>query len=165
MKNLKKNEPQNRFKESFNMLSTARKTLLFVFLGIVGIITMPVFLLLLIGLLPTITILITDPKNTSKLIIIGAFNLAGVFMYLIRILNEFTLDTTIDILTNIFNLVIIFGSAAIGFIIYVEIPNFFVFINKVSAKKRLAGIESKLAKLTEEWGQETIDRQINVISK
>lgn len=34
-------------------------------------------MVLLIGLLPTFTILITDPKNTDKLVIVGSFNLAG----------------------------------------------------------------------------------------
>lgn len=147
------------------MLSVSRKILLFFFLGILAIITLPAFLLLLIGLLPTITILITDTKNVYKLIIVGAFNLAGVFMYLIGVLSEFTFEHTLAVLSNIFNLVIMFGSAAIGFIIYMEIPNLFLFLHKISAKRRLANIESKLAKLTEEWGQETIDRQVNQISK
>lgn len=165
MKSLKKKETPNKFKESFNTLSVGRKILLFFFLGIMAIITLPAFLLLLIGLLPTITILITDPKNTNKLIIVGAFNMAGVFMYLMGILSEFTLDHTLTVLSNIFNLVIMFGSAAIGFIIYIEVPNLFLFLHKISAKRRLISIESKLAKLTEEWGQETIDRQVNQISK
>ena len=165
MKNLKKKETPNKFKESFDTLSIGRKILLFIFLCIMAIITLPAFLILLIGLLPTITILITDPKNTNKLIIVGAFNLAGIFMYLINILNEFTLSHTLAVISNIFSLVIMFGSAAIGFIIYIEIPNLFVFLHKISAKKRLSGIENKLTKLTEEWGQETIDRQVNQIAK
>lgn len=165
MKSLKKKETPNKFKESFNTLSVGRKILLFFFLGIMAIITLPAFLLLLVGLLPTITILITDPKNANKLIIVGAFNMAGVFMYLIGVLSEFTLGHTLAVLSNIFNLVIMFGSAAVGFIIYIEVPNLFLFLHKISAKRRLTGIENKLTKLTEEWGQETIDRQVNQISK
>lgn len=121
--------------------------------------TLPAVLVLLIGLLPTFTILITDPKNSNKLVIVGSFNLAGVFIYLMSIMNNFTLHDAFSIVGDIFNLIIMLGSAGLGLIVYYEVPNLFVFISKVSAKKRLKNIDEKLQKLGEDWGTDLIERQ------
>lgn len=121
--------------------------------------TLPAVLVLLIGLLPTFTILITDPKNSNKLVIVGSFNLAGVFIYLMSIMNNFTLHDAFSIVGDIFNLIIMLGSAGLGLIVYYEVPNLFVFISKVSAKKRLKTIDEKLQKLGEDWGTDLIERQ------
>lgn len=121
--------------------------------------TLPFTIVLLIGMLPTLTILLTDPKNNPKLIIVGCFNLAGVFVYILDIIGNFSIAYAFIIVTNIFNLVIMLSSAAIGLIIYSEIPNLFLFFSKISAQKRLENINSKLEKLTEEWGDEILNNQ------
>lgn len=152
-------------KNSFHSLPTSRKWLLFAFLCLIAFITLPAVIVLLIGLLPTATILITDPKNANKLVIIGCFNLAGVFVYLINVINHFSLNGALSILSDVFNLVIMLGSAAIGFIIYYELPNLFILSSKISAQKRVARIDRRLEKIAEEWGQATIDAQIDKIAK
>lgn len=55
------------------------------------IIALPFTIILLIGLLPTITLLITDPKNSPKLVTIGCFNMAGVFIYLLQVINHYSM--------------------------------------------------------------------------
>lgn len=152
-------------KNSFHSLPASRKWLLFAFLCLIAFITLPAVIVLLIGLLPTATILITDPKNANKLVIIGCFNLAGVFVYLINVINHFSLNGALSILSDVFNLVIMLGSAAIGFIIYYELPNLFILSSKISAQKRVARIDRRLEKIAEEWGQATIDAQIDKIAK
>lgn len=140
-------------------LTMTQKVLMFIGLFI-GIITaLPAVVVILIGLLPTITVMITDPKNTNKLIIVGGFNLAGVFIYLVNIVNHFTVQNALFIVSNIFNLIIMLGSAAIGLIIYCELPNLFVLTSKISAQKRLKSIDSRLEKLGEEWGGDAISTQ------
>lgn len=110
-------------------------------------------------MLPTLTILITDPKNTNKLVVVGCFNLAGVFMYILNIAGNFTIQNALFLISNIFNLIIMLGSAALGLILYCEIPNMFIFISKVSAQKRLKNIDARLEKLTEEWGSEAVNNR------
>lgn len=161
----KKTSSNSNFKKSFNSLSASRKWLLFGFLSFIAFVTLPAVIVLLIGLLPTITILITDPKNSNKLVIIGCFNLSGVFVYLINVINHFSLDGAFSILSDMFNLVIMLGSAGIGFIIYHELPNLFIFLSKISAQKRVATVDKRLEKISEEWGQDTIETQLNKISK
>lgn len=159
MKKEQNKKPLINLKKSYNKLSIAQKLLLFIGLIFIVISTLPAVMVLLIGLLPTFTILITDPKNTDKLVIIGSFNLAGVFIYLMNVINTFTLHNAFFIVGDVFNLIIMLGSAGLGLVAYYEIPNLFIFISKASAQKRLKNIDSKLARLAEEWGTDLIDRQ------
>ncbi len=122
--------------------------------------TLPFTIVLLIGMLPTITILMTDPRNNPKLIIVGCFNLAGVFVYILDIISNFSISYAFVAVTNIFNLIIMLSSAAIGLIIYSELPNLFLFFSRISTQKRLENINKKLEKLTEEWGDEILNNQV-----
>lgn len=165
MSKIRKKKTPNNFARSFNALSPSRKWLLFIFLSIIAFTVLPAVIVLLIGLLPTITVLITDSKNTNKLVVIGGFNLAGVFVYLVSILKHFTMDSALNILSDIFNLIIMLGSAGIGLVLYYEIPNLFIFLSKVSANKRLDNIDKRLQKISEEWGREVIEDQVNKLAK
>ncbi|MBP3346598.1 MAG: hypothetical protein J6L86_06195 [Alphaproteobacteria bacterium] len=136
-----------------------KRWILITLLLITIIIMLPFTIILLIGLLPTITLLITDPKNSPKLVTIGCFNMAGVFIYLLHVINHYSMDGAIDIVRDVFNLIIMLGSAGIGLILYCELPNLFIFFSKISAGKRMNVIDKKLADMAEEWGQEVITEQ------
>ena len=136
-----------------------KRWILITLLLITIIIMLPFTIILLIGLLPTITLLITDPKNSPKLVTIGCFNMAGVFIYLLHVINRYSMDGAIDIVSDVFNLIIMLGSAGIGLILYCELPNLFIFFAKISAGKRMNVIDKKLADMAEEWGQEVITEQ------
>ena len=138
--------------------SLSKKILIILGIFLLILTSLPIVIILLIGLLPTLTILLTDPKNTQKMIIIGSFNLAGVFIYLINILNNYSVRDAFFVFSDIFNLIIMLGSAALGFIIYAELPNFVIWVYKATAQKRLEGIENRLQKLSQDWGQETINK-------
>lgn len=159
--NKNKTSKSSNFKKSFKMLSMPRKLLLLLGLGILIVSTLPAMLVLIIGLLPTITVLITDHKNSGKLVVVGCFNLAGLFACFMNIINHFDLDNAFSILADPFNLIVMLGSAALGFIVYHETPNLFVFLSKLSAQKRLVKIDKKLQRITEEWGPEIIEDQVN----
>ena len=149
------------FKKSFQSLSLARKSLLFIFLGILASSVLPAIIVILIGLLPTLTILFIDPKNSAKLVIVGCFNLSGLFIYLINMMNHFSVDGAFNILGDVFNMIIMLGSAALGFLIYYEMPNLFAYIAQNSSQRRLVSIDKELQNISEEWGQQIIDKQIN----
>ncbi len=149
-----KNNLKNAKKEK---LSLGKKLLILLGLFILVLTSLPIVIILLIGLLPTLTIMITDPKNTPKIIIVGSFNLAGVFTYLISILNNYNIRDAFFVFSDIFNLIIMLGSAALGLIIYIELPNFVIWIYKATAQRRLTAIENRLEQLAQDWGQETIN--------
>ena len=120
-------------------LNIFQKVLLTLALLIAVVTTLPVMVVLLIGLLPTFTIMITDKNNTNKLIIVGCFNLAGVFIYLFHVISNFTIRDAFFIFSDIFNLIIMLGSAGLGLV--------------VMAQKRLKTIDEQLNKLAEDWGE------------
>ena len=140
----------------FLKLSWFQKLLFFFGLFILIFTALPAVIVILIGLLPTITVILTDSKNTSKLTVVGCFNLAGVFICLFNIFNQFSVTNAFSILGNIFNMIIMLGSAALGVILYFELPNIFVMFSKLSSQRRLKNIDARLDKLAESWGTEAI---------
>lgn len=134
-------------------LNIFQKILLSLALLIAVVTTLPVMVVLLIGLLPTFTVLITDKTNTNKLIIVGCFNLAGVFIYLFHVISNFTIRDAFFIFSDIFNLIIMLGSAGLGLIVYLEVPNLFIYLYKIMAEKRLKTIDAQLDKLAQDWGE------------
>lgn len=148
-----KNRQPSKIKIQFNPL---QKLLLLLGLIVLVVTALPAVVILIIGLLPTITIILIDSKNTNKLTMVGCFNLAGVFICLMNIFNQFNLHHAITILGNVFNIIIMLGTAALGMILYYELPNLFLLISKASAQKRLHNIDHKLEKIAEEWGKECI---------
>ena len=149
------------FKKSFKSLSTSRKILLFIFLALIASSILPAVIVILIGLLPTITILFTDPKNSAKLVIVGCFNLSGLFIYLINLINRFSIDGAFSIFGDVFNMIIILGSAALGFLVYYEMPNLFAYITQNNSQRRLQNIDKELKKISEDWGDTIISEQID----
>ena len=134
-------------RSSYVRLSLFQKILLTIGILIAVLTTLPVMVVLLIGLLPTFTVMVTDRNNTNKLIIVGCFNLAGVFIYLFHVISNFTVRDAFFILSDIFNLIIMLGSAGLGLIVYLEVPNLFIYLSKIAAQKRLKTLDANLEKL------------------
>lgn len=124
---------------------------------VVSFVAPQIMIIIAIGLLPTITTMLTDNKASNKLLVVGCFNLAGVFVCMMNIFNQYALTHNISILNNVFNIVIMLGTAALGMIIYCELPNLFVMISRASVHRRLRSIDTKLEKITADWGAEIIE--------
>ncbi len=149
----KKSGPQ--FIQSFKKLNKLQKFILILLLISLTFSSFPIVLVLLIGLLPTITVMITDRQNYDKQMIVGCFNIAGVFTYLFNVLGNFSLGHAFFLVSNIFNLILMLGSAALGMILYSEVPSLYVYLRRSSNQRRIEKINSRLEKLSEDWGVET----------
>ena len=55
-------------------------------------------------------------------------------------------------------IIVMLSTAAIGVIVYSELPNLYAYIYKISAQKRIEKINARLEKLREEWGEELVQR-------
>lgn len=137
-------------------MSNTQKFLLLLMIIIALVTTLPILVVLLIGLLPTFTLMVVDIKNINKLIIVGCFNLAGVFVYMFNLLKNFSLDSALFIFNDIFNMILMLGSAGIGLVVYYEIPKLFIYIAKASNQKHIANIDSRIEKMQETWGSDII---------
>lgn len=140
-------------------LSISQKFLLLFLLVIALVRVLPIVLVLSIGLLPTITLLIVSPKNFNKLIVVGCFNMAGVFVYVFNIMKNVSANNALFVFSDIFNIILMLCSAGIGLLLYYEIPLIFIYLAKISNQRRVANIDSKLEKLQEVWGQDVLGKQ------
>ncbi len=141
--------------DSFKRLNWLQKGALAFFLIILMITTFPIVLILMIGLLPTITVMYTDRRNYDKQIIIGCFNLAGVFFYLFRVMGDYAAHNgRFDIVGDVTMLILMLGAAALGLVLYNELPALYIYFARSNYKHRIEKINQRLSKLSEEWGIE-----------
>lgn len=128
-----------------------QKVFLFTLLLLISFKVLPSVIVLFLGLLPTVTIVVTDPKNINKITTIGCFNTAGVMICLNSLYNQFSSAEKFSITDNIYNIIIMLFSAALGSFLYHILPDLFIYIFKNSAQHRLKIINAKLEKLKETW--------------
>ena len=132
-------------------LNSFQKFLLFLSLMVVGFTILPVVVVLFIGLLPTLTAVVTDTKNINKITTIGCFNMSGLIVCLHHLFLQLTSNTTFMIRENITDIIIMLTAAALGVLLYYILPDLFSFIFKNSAQHRLKIINARLNKLAENW--------------
>ena len=113
-------------------------------------------LLLLVGLLPTMVAFIVD-KSFGKCatLCVGAMNIAGIFPSIFKLWaeqNSFT--QAIQIITNVFDLVIMYGAAGFGWVLYVIIPSAVSALLNIIAQRRIARLRNLQRDLINEWGKD-----------
>ncbi len=155
-KNTKEFDSSPQFGKSFRKLNLFQKAALIILFILICIISFPIVLILIFGLLPTLTILFVDKKNYDKQLIVGCFNIAGVFFYLFGVLNKFSVGQQNDIADNIFMTILMLGSAALGLVLYNELPNFYAYLYRLVSTRRIDKINTRLEKLKEDWGEEIV---------
>lgn len=138
-------------KVGLSKMSFFQKLLIFIALLIVSFTVLPAVVVLLFGLLPTLTIVLTDTKNINKITTVGCFNISGVMFCLNSIFQQFTSASGFEIKANIYNIIIMLCASGVGVILYYALPDLFAYIFKNSAQHRLKVINTKLSKLTENW--------------
>ena len=138
-------------KKKNSRISGFQKVFLFILFLIISFKVLPAIVVFFLGLLPTLTIIITDTKNINKITTIGCFNISGVMICFNNIFNQITAVSKFSITDNIFNIVIMLSAAAFGMLLYYILPDIFAYIFKNSAQYRLKVINTKLEKLKQNW--------------
>jgi len=138
-------------KSANGKFNSFQKFLLFLGLMIVSFTILPVVVVLFIGLLPTLTAVVTDTKNVNKITTIGCLNMSGLIICLHHIFIQLTSHTPFAIRDNIQDIIIMLSAAAFGAVLYYSLPDLFVFIFKNSAQHRLKVINNRLNRFAENW--------------
>ena len=110
------------------------------------------FILVIVGLSPTIVAFMIDrsPKKYATFCV-GGMNVSGVFP---SFLNLWTEQNGIkDILTNPFDVTIMFASAAFGWLLFVAIPPVIKSLLTVVAHHRIAVMRGKQKEMIRDWGE------------
>ncbi len=143
--------PLKKSKNTPKKLNFFQKFIIFLGLMVVAFTILPAVVVLFLGLLPTLTIVVTDTKNINKITTVGCFNIAGVMICLNNLFHQFNSGIEFSIRDNIFNIIIMLAAAALGAFLYYILPDIFAYIFKNSAQHRLKTINAKLEKLSQNW--------------
>ena len=123
-------------------------------LGTAMMISLPTVMLVLFGLLPSIVAWIIDrPEQKYATFCVIGFNFSGVFPYLMEIWFDIhSIDAAIEILTNVFDLFVIYGSATFGYMVYFALPPVITTFLSAMPDRRLEELRVTQKSIIEEWG-------------
>lgn len=129
-------------------------------LMVIGILLIPLFmptvLFLAVAMLPTFVATIVDrsPKRFGG-ITVGGLNFAGAAPSLMSLwMDSHTIENAMMLLTDVFGLVLIFGSAAFGWLLYAATPTLVMAFLSATASRRLGTLKSAQKQLIDDWGPE-----------
>lgn len=112
-------------------------------------------IVVLVGMMPTIIALIVD-RNPRKFaaLTIASLNFAGVLPYLVKLwAKSQSLENALNIVVDVFALIVMYGAAGFGLMIYLTIPAFVASIFMVISQRRIAVLRETQRKIVEEWGE------------
>jgi hypothetical protein len=123
----------------------------------------PTLVFCFFGMLPTIVTAFVEKEDPYKWIAVGGMNISGAFFFLFDLwfgLN--TMDAAISMLVNPVSIVVMYGCAGLGVMLYMFFPKICRTILQVAAYKRIALLQQKQRRLIDEWGKE-LGRQVDSI--
>lgn len=120
------------------------------------VLSLPTTILVGFGMMPTIVAYVVDPtEQKHAAFCVGSINFCGIFPYVIEIwAGDHTIDQAFDILSDAFKLMVIFGTAGIGWLIYSGIPPMVSTMLLLRAQHRVEQLKEIQQELVSEWGPE-----------
>lgn len=109
-----------------------------------------------LGMLPTLVALIIDrSKQRSTSFCVGSINFIGVFPFMMSLWTDMnTYDQAIRIVSDIFNLLVMYSSAAFGWFLFLSLPPIISSFVIVLQQRKVAQLRGEQKDLIEEWGTE-----------
>ncbi len=126
---------------------------LFVFFGIL-ISALPTATVLAVGLVPTVVALIVDltPGRYLTRCVVG-LNIAGISPFMHNLWTGGNdMMTAVGIVTDAVAWLVIYGSAAMGWLLFMGFPGTVAVFQTLNAKRRIYVMQEKQKLLLEEWG-------------
>ncbi len=147
--------------------STLQPLLWVMFLSIIMFVFPESIILLFIGLLPTIVAFIID-KSSKKYITfcVGAMNITGVLPSMLELwAGPNNIPHAIQIVTNIFDLIVMYAAAAFGWLLYIAIPPVVNALLAVVAQHRITVLRARQRELIREWGEDIATRPRDTVTE
>lgn len=128
-----------------------------VFLLVIGVVTLlPTTMIIMIGLLPTaVATFVDNSRERLAGLTVGCMNVAGVLPPLLALWHDgHTVENALRILTQPYMLLLMYGGAGVGLLLYINTPLMVSGLLRKQAAFRLKAIERQRNDLREEWGPE-----------
>jgi len=122
----------------------------------VVILSLPSIIIIFFGMLPsTVAFIIDRSKQRNTAFCVGGINFCGVFPYLMDLWSgSNTIDLSVKILTDVFSLIVMYGAAGFGWLVYLSLPPVIAAFLSVMAQHRLTTLRATQRQLIEEWGED-----------
>lgn len=115
---------------------------------------LPTLILLFFGLLPTMAAAVAErgPQRYAW-ICVGGLNFAGLSPFLIELWRSgHTIDHALAQVTGVLALLLAYGAAAFGWLLYIAVPPVVGAVVQVAAQRRAQTLRTAQLKLVERWG-------------
>ena len=133
------------------------KPILWGFMFTVVLVIFPgLVILVIVGMLPTIVAFMVDraPKK-YRAFCVGGLNFTGVFPAIIELWQGANdIGAAMGIITDVFELIVMYAAAAFGWLIFVAIPPVVAALMSVAAQQRIMQLRSQQREMINEWGQD-----------
>lgn len=120
----------------------------------IALMIIPTVIVLLFALLPTgVAFIMERGRGWYGGVCVGAMNLAGAAPTLVDLwFTGHTIEAAFAALTEVFSLLIIYGSAAVGWVIYSTTPNIVSAYMAMTAGRRITALKAQQKELVLKWG-------------
>ncbi|GEO81401.1 hypothetical protein [Pararhodospirillum oryzae] len=125
-------------------------------LGPLVLVSIPTVVLLGVAMLPTGVAFIVD-RSLARMgwLCVGGINLAGTIPFLAQLWTEgHTVPHAVSLITDVFTIMVIYGAAALGWLLYMSVPQILGGFMAMTASRRIVALKAEQEKLVEDWGAE-----------
>lgn len=116
---------------------------------------LPTLIVAFFGMIPALVALIVDrTRGKYGAICVAALNFAGLSPYLLKLwVKSQSLESAATIISDVFALLVIYGAAGAGWIIYMTVPSSIASVFQVLSQHRVVALRDQQRKILEEWGE------------
>jgi len=124
--------------------------------ALAGLAALPVFLILLPGMMPAFVTLFVDRQRPRHLsYTVGVMNFAGVLPFILTLAkNGASLKAAAGVLADPLSWLVMYGAAAAGWGISLATPPLARLCIELRAQQQRRGLEARSRALREEWGED-----------
>ena len=118
--------------------------------------SLPTLIILTVGLLPTgVAFVIDRSDQKSGTFCVGGMNMSGVIPFIIKLwADNHTLVVAIEIVSDIFSLLIMYAAAGFGWMMFLTVPPVIASFLSVISQTRVKFLKASQRKILDEWGPE-----------
>jgi hypothetical protein len=119
------------------------------------VVAAPALIVLFVGMAPTaVAIFIDRDPEKHAAISVATLNFAGVSLYLADFLSgSATFSNAIELVSDVFILVVIYGAAAAGWVLIMILPPASAIVLSVITDSQIQTLRKEQKKLVEDWGE------------